>query len=233
MNFAESVERSARRSGADYFGVADLTPVANYVREQGGQFVASYPTAVSVGIVLPAGLVEPLLLTERDNGALITYERYVYDVVNLQLDTIAFDLSKEIERAGYQAIPVAASLRVPGRHFAGTFPHKLAAHLAGLGWIGKSCLLVTPGDGPRVRWCTILTDAPLPTGKPLQRNCGKCNQCVEACPAGAIKGRSFDPEEPRSKRLDVEKCEEYRKSIKESTGVRSCGRCVAACPFGS
>ena len=41
------------------------------------------------------------------------------------------------------------------------FSNKLAAHLAGLGWIGKSCLLITPQVGPRVRWVSVLTEAPL------------------------------------------------------------------------
>ncbi len=33
--------------------------------------------------------------------------------------------------------------------------------MAGLGRIGKSCLLITPEAGPRVHWATVLTDAPM------------------------------------------------------------------------
>lgn len=222
----------AINSGANYFGAADLSPAAKFIREQGGDLPASFPAALSVGITMPSGLVEPLSLEEPEPGALFTYDRYVYQVCNLMLDTITFRLAGEIENTGHRAMPVAASLRVPGKHFAGLFSHKLAAHLAGMGWIGKSCLLITPKDGPRVRWGTVLTDVPLATDRLSERGCGGCNQCVEACPAGALKGRGFDPAEPRSARLDVEKCDEYRNRLAATTGIRTCGKCIAACPFG-
>jgi epoxyqueuosine reductase len=91
----------------------------------------------------------------------------------------------------------------------GLFSHKLVAHLAGLGWIGKSCLLVTLEVGPRVRWASVLTDAPLMAGEPLEERCGECRGCVEVCPVGAFSGRSFFSDEPRAARLDVFKCRYY------------------------
>jgi len=232
MELNRELERMAYSQGAEYFGVADLNPALDFIRNQGGDIPASFPMAVSVGITLPAGLTEPLLNNGEDHGLMVTYDRYVYQVCNLSLDTITFNLSRKIERKGYRAMPVAASLRVPGKYLAGVFPHKLAANLAGMGWIGKSCLLITPKDGPRVRWGTVLTDAPLTAGKPLTRHCGKCKECIQACPAGALKGRHFDPSQSRGERIDVEKCELYRNNLKKITGVRSCGKCIAACPFG-
>ena len=81
---------------------------------------------------------------------------------------------------------------------------KLAAHLSGLGWIGKSCLLVTPDHGPRVRWVTVLTDAPLrPTGAPLEQRCGECTACVDICPVHALTGKPFSPDELREARFDA------------------------------
>lgn len=91
----------------------------------------------------------------------------------------------------------------------GLFSHKLAAHLAGLGWIGKSCLPVTPEAGPRVRWASVLTDAPLAAGEQLEERCGECEACVEVCPAGAFSGRSFFSDEPRAARFDAFKCRYY------------------------
>ncbi|MCK9565162.1 MAG: hypothetical protein M0Q43_03825 [Methanothrix sp.] len=65
------------------------------------------------------------------------------------------------------------------------FSHKLAAHMAGLGWIGKSCLLITPEAGPRVRWASVLTDAPMKaTGYAMAERCGECRKCVDVCPHG-------------------------------------------------
>lgn len=232
MSLLTGLTEITRNAGADYFGVADLTPALDFIREQGGDLPTSFPRAVSVGVVLPYGLTTPLLSHDSDNGVLMTYDRYVYQVCNPMIDQIIMRLAREIEKAGYRAMPVAASLRIKDKYFAGVFSHKLAAHLAGLGWIEKSCLLITPEDGPRVRWGTVLTEAPLETGTALERGCGKCTRCVKACPAGAITGRPFSTGEPRSNRLDVEKCEEYRNSLISTTGARTCGKCLAACPLG-
>ena len=144
------------------------------------------PRAVTIGIVLQDSLVD--LLPEReDYAAAMLYRHNSYDVVNLALDQIALAVANIIQRAGYGALPVPASKRASDEKIAGVFSQKLAAHLAGLGWIGKSCLLVTPDHGPRVRWVTVLTDAPLaPTGSPMEQRCGKCTQCTDACPKKAI-----------------------------------------------
>jgi len=76
----------------------------------------------------------------------------------------------------------------------GLFSHKMAARLTGLGWIGPNYLLITLGIGPRVRWVTVFTDAPLKAGEPMPDRCGDCRLCVETCPPKAFTGRPFDPE---------------------------------------
>lgn len=102
-----------------------------------------------------------------------------------------------------------------------------------MGWIGKSCLLVTPSVGPRVRWASVLTDAPLqPTGLPATQECAGCAECVDICPVGAFTGRPFSADEPREARYDARACETYLKRIDEETGWGVCGLCVAVCPHG-
>src|SRR5665647_251183 len=144
---------------ADYFGVADLSSSYAFILTQGGERVARYPIAVTIGMVLQDSLVN--LLPEEDPAAAILYRHSSYDVVNLALDQIALRVANELQRAGYSAFPVPASKRTSDENICGIFSQKLAAHLAGLGWIGKSCLLITADHGPRVRWVSILTDAPL------------------------------------------------------------------------
>ena len=89
------------------------------------------------------------------------------------------------------AYPIPASQRNGRDRMQSIFSHRMAAHLAGLGWIGKNCCLITPIAGPRVRLVTVLTDAPLPPGSPMDSRCGDCTACVDACPPHAIKGRAF------------------------------------------
>jgi len=74
------------------------------------------------------------------------------------------------------------------------FPHKLAATRAGLGWIGKSSLLVTPEFGPRVRLQTILLKAELLANEPItESRCGTCDACAKACPYGCIHNTLWQP----------------------------------------
>ena len=118
--------------------------------------------------------------------------------------------------------------------------YKLPAHLAGHGWIGKSCLLVTPEYGPRVRFSAVLTDAPLSTGTPMAQQCGDCTVCVDACPVRAFTGRPFQADEPREARFDPIKCEIFRgtdtkigaSQKKERRSIYACGVCVKVCPVG-
>lgn len=82
-----------------------------------------------------------------------------------------------IDKKGYRALPLPAAERIDDERICASFSHKMGASLSGLGWIGKNCLLVTPEHGPRVRWTTILTDAPLePTGNLQEQKCGRCTK---------------------------------------------------------
>jgi epoxyqueuosine reductase len=231
MRLQRKLERQARVMGARFFGVADLIVAQEAIVAQGGEFLAAYPRALSVGIALSDGIVDQLP-RHKEVAVARTYDR-LYDTVNWSLDRIALRLSVTLNERGFQTFLIPASDRVNSENLLGLFSHKLAARLAGLGWIGPSCLLVTPEVGPRVRWVTVLTNAPLETGGSLSDRCGDCQRCVEACPAQAFTGRPFDPDEPREARFDVRRCQEYRIHLRdEISGVRTCGMCVYVCPYG-
>ena len=137
------------------------------------------------------------------------------------------------QRAGYRAMPVPASERMDNDRIRSEFSHKIAANLAGLGWIGKSCLLITPQRGPRVRWATVLTDAPLDTAESrMKSKCGNCTKCVEICPAHAFTGHAFFEGEPRESRFDARACEKYFDKMEEEGSVSICGMCLFVCPHG-
>jgi epoxyqueuosine reductase len=232
MSLADRIWSISEQHGSDYWGVADLTNAQEYILRQGGERVARYPRAVVIGMVLVDTYVN-LLPEQEDPSAHRLYRHYTYDVINTTLDNIALLVANMIQREGYQAFPVPASQRTSNEKIAGPISHKLAAHLAGFGWIGKSCLLVTPDHGPRVRWITILTDAPLqPTGRAMESRCGKCTACVDACPVGAFTGREFHVEEPREARFDAAVCDRYFKDMEKKGKVAACGMCLYSCPYG-
>ncbi|MFQ3579033.1 MAG: tRNA epoxyqueuosine(34) reductase QueG [Bacteroidales bacterium] len=65
---------------------------------------------------------------------------------------------------------------------------KNIAYHAGLGFIGKHSLLITPQFGSYIFISEILTDIILPYDnvKKIESTCGNCTLCTEACPTGAI-----------------------------------------------
>jgi epoxyqueuosine reductase len=233
MEMNQRLHEAAQTWGADFFGVADLSPARDAILAQGGPVLATYPWGISVGIVLMHAIVDQLP-QRADRAVAIGYRQHSYDVINQRLDLLTSNLSSLLQREGHRALPVPAARRVDDERLCAAFSHKLTAHLAGLGWIGKSCLLVTPQVGPRVRWSTVLTDAPLAaTGGPAEERCGACQKCVEICPAQAFTGQPFRAHEPRESRFDAGRCDRYfagMKAVDPETAV--CGLCLYVCPYG-
>jgi epoxyqueuosine reductase QueG len=215
----------------DFFGVADLSNARNFIMVQGGDHIARFPRAISIGIRLPDAVVDELYRHEEPS-AIFSY-RALYNSANSTLDMAALLIAKKTQEAGFKAYPIPASQTVNPRKLEGAFSHKLAAHLAGLGWIGKSCLLITSDCGPRVRLATVLTDAPIEPGNPLSDGCGECRKCVEVCPVGAFTGVSFDPSEPRDVRFRAQLCKDYSDRRERFLGEGLCGLCVYVCPYGA
>ena len=219
--------------GADFFGVADLSPARDAILAQGGPDLSAYPWGISVGIILPHTIVDQL--PGRANRAVaIGYRQHSYEVINQRLDLLTSNLSSALQREGHRALPIPAARRVDDERLCAAFSHKMTAHLAGLGWIGKSCLLVTPQVGPRVRWSTVLADAPLEaTGGPMEERCGACRQCVEICPVQAFTGQPFRVNEPRESRYDAARCDRYFAEMKAGDPETAvCGLCLYVCPYG-
>ncbi|MCG0275151.1 MAG: epoxyqueuosine reductase [Thermosediminibacteraceae bacterium] len=173
------------------------------------------------------------ILDDISSGPTPTYYHH-YQTVNTLLDQITLRASSLIQSWGYKALAVPASQIIDHKESLGFFPHKTAATRAGLGWIGKSALLVTKKFGPRVRLATILTDMPLPEGTPVEESgCGSCMVCVKSCPGGAIRGENWFPGIERSRLFDHKAC---TACMKEKFGHISpglvCGICVSRCPWG-
>jgi epoxyqueuosine reductase QueG len=233
MDIDDEIKKIAGIWGIDFYGVSDLAPAREAILAQGGPVTASYPRAVSAGIRLLDTIVDQLP-NASERAVAINYRHHGYDLVNQRLDLFISRVSGLIQRGGHKALPVPASRRVDNERICGLFSHKLAAHQAGLGWIGKNCLLITPEAGPRVRWASVLTDAPLQvTGKPMDERCGTCSQCVEICPVKAFTGMAFIESDTREKRFDAAKCDRYFEAKrKKDAETAVCGLCLYICPHG-
>ncbi len=234
MQLEKQIKEIAFEHGWDYCGFADLTKYHLYMEGFCGAFIRQFPRAVSLVIRLSDAVVDAIEGQEQDK--ILSFHYYNYYAVDYLQDTGAVKIAHKIERSGYRAYPVPASFGIYKNRLVGLVSHKLVARLAGLGWIGKNGLLLTPEDGPRVRLSTVLTDAPLKTGKIMESGCHTCQICTQACPAGAIKGHEFSESEADFYRIDPLKCYDYMENRKNAWDIeieRSvCGLCVAVCPYG-
>lgn len=96
---------------------------------------------------------------------------------------IADGLRRELNRAGAKAEILIDDNRLVDR---------AAAARAGVGWLGRSTMLLTPGHGPWLLVGSVVTDAMLEVTTPMKRGCGTCVACVPACPTGAITPAGLD-----------------------------------------
>jgi epoxyqueuosine reductase len=110
------------------------------------------------------------------------------------------------------------------------------AALAGIGWQGKSTMLLVPGAGPWVLLGAIATSLELEPGQALKKSCGSCTRCIEACPTGAISAEGGE--------VDARLCISYHTienrgaiphQVREGMGDRvfGCDDCLDACPVGA
>lgn len=234
MHLEKRLTDMALAHGWDYCGFADLTSFHTYLNSFCGPFIKQFPRAVSLVIRLSNAVVDNIEEQERDK--ILSFHNYNYYAIDYLQDTGTAKMANYLERSGWRAYPVPASYGVYQERLAALVSHKLVARAAGLGWIGKNGLFLTTHEGPRVRLASILTDAPLKTGQPMESACHNCRICQLACPAGAIKGREFNESEADCERLDPAKCFAFMENRKKEWGLeieRSvCGMCVAVCPFG-
>lgn len=159
-----------------------------------------------------------------------------YFIIDRQLQTIQKALVRQLRFAGWHALAIPPDSHRFDNSFISRlyplFPHKTAATCAGLGWVGKSGLLINNKFGPRLNWATVLTDAPLEiSALPiLESRCGECRRCVVSCPAGAISDMHWRRVDSYQNMIDIDKCAgQLKKNIKKF-GNADCGLCIKNCP---
>ena len=68
-----------------------------------------------------------------------------------------------------------------------------AAKACGLGEMGLNGKVINKKYGPFMRYCFIITDAPLECDEALTETvCDKCGACIEACPGNAVSENGLD-----------------------------------------
>ncbi len=110
------------------------------------------------------------------------------------------------------------------------------AAASGMGWLGKSTMLLVPGFGPWVLLGAIATDLQIAPDEPVRKTCGSCTRCIVACPTGAIS--------PQGHVVDARLCISYHtienrgpipRELRAKFGdwIFGCDACLDACPPGA
>ncbi len=224
----EKILHNAKKWGADLIGIADTAPFLN-METRPENLVHGFPRAISIAVQLSHGIIDPIVETPTE-----LYSQH-YQRVNALLDNIACRVGSFIQNNGGKALPIPASQILCEERFVSYISHKAVAINAGLGWQGKSLLLVTPQYGPRIRLVSILTDLELPADPPIKNRCGKCTKCTEACPAGAIKNVSTTLHySSRNEAIDFNSCVDHLNKVAGHGHIAPyiCGVCISSCPWG-
>lgn len=225
MEYQNEIRMFLLREGASEVGFTHLDDDARKLLLSEYQTVGEMKYAVSIAVKLSDAVIDTI--TDKPTHAYFHH----YRTVNALLDRLALRTGQYIEERGFRYLPVAASQSING--YQGMFPHKIAARLSGLGDIGNNALFISKKYGARVRLATVLTDMPFVREAEAGGACIGCGKCAALCPAMAISGEAFDPQNPTKSLVDRAACSAYMKQHFQKIGRGSvCGICIRCCPMG-
>ena len=216
----------------DYiYGFADLRGLLH-------KSFSGFRYGISIGKKLDDGIIENL----KDGPTLEYYHHYNF--VNHELAELTGKIDSDLQLEKINSKPIVPTISLRSKEneeylksLTYDISHKMVATRAGLGWIGKTDLLISRQFGPRLRLVTILLEKdPGCSAKPIEKSkCGDCSICVSKCPAKAANGMLWNTNIHRDLFFNAFKCREMcGKLAKQMLNIdeRICGLCVNACPIG-
>jgi len=208
--------------GAALVGFADLSELYADVRYH-------LPRGISI-----AAAIDPHVIAHIAAGPTREYFDE-YNRANALLNGLAGLAADYLAGLGYRVRAIESTVAyIDPRTCSAPFQHKTVATRAGLGWIGKDAMLITREYGSAVRLASVLTDAELPVGRPINRShCGACRACVDACPGAAIRGVNWQVGMYREELYDASICREACLELAGKVGIDRtiCGICIHVCPW--
>lgn len=174
---------------------------------------------------LPQSVETVERLKTKDKAYIARYAlgRDYHKLIRKRLMQLAKKVEQKVGDHGYRAFVDSAPIL-----------ERQIAEQAGMGWIGKNTLLLTPKAGSWFLLGEIFTNLPLPVDKPTAtRHCGSCTACLTQCPTDAFV-------EPWV--LDAGKCISYLtiehkgpipEALRSKMGNRifGCDDCQLVCPW--
>lgn len=215
------------------FGIAkfssvynDLMPVQqenvkNTLKEQFYNFMDT-GSIISLGIFYTSDIID--CINVEKNGKIDMDRWNLYSDEYQHLNKMLKEIGKEIADT-FNGIAYPPTTETPAEqiknvkdYYHKTISHRLIAEYAGIGWRGKSELIITENRGPAVRFASVLINIPIIQGSKIKSKCGDCTACLEAC--HFLKNK--------------QNLEDYRENCRKfifTLGLKHdiCGRCIKAC----
>ncbi len=205
MVTSQDIKAAAKRMGADIVGIGSIDRWSTApIQMDPKQIMPKAKSIICLGFrVLRGSLRGVEEGTYFSNYSAMGYGGITY----LYMPMTVINLSKMIEDAGYEAVPMGhqSDWRAidnlgymkknysrpvePGKAAPDVMINlRIAAFLCGLGEIGYSKMLLTPEFGPRVRVGIIITELELEPDPIMEPGtlCNRCMACVRECPGGCI-----------------------------------------------
>jgi len=202
---AAEVKAAAKRMGADIVGIGSIDRWSTApIQMDPKQIMPNAKSVIAMGFrVLRGSLRGVEEGTYFSNYSAMGYGGITY----LYMPMTVINLSKMIEDAGYEAVPMGHQSDwraidnngylkkgysrpvAPGKAAPDVMISlRIAGFLCGLGEIGYSKMLLTPEFGPRLRVGIIITDLELEPDPIMEPGtlCNRCMACVRECPGGCI-----------------------------------------------
>ncbi|WP_460757692.1 tRNA epoxyqueuosine(34) reductase QueG [Marinomonas epiphytica] len=174
---------------------------------------------------LPQSVATVERLQTKDKAYIARYAlgRDYHKLIRKRLTQLAKRIENAVGEHGYRAFVDSAPIL-----------ERQVAEQAGMGWIGKNTLLLTPKGGSWFLLGEVFTNLPLPVDPPTKtKHCGSCSACLTQCPTDAFV-------EPWV--LDAGKCISYLtiehkgpipEPLRAKMGNRifGCDDCQLVCPW--
>ena len=205
MITSQDIKAAAKRLGADIVGIGSIDRWSTApIQMDPKQIMPNAKSIICMGFRVFRGSLRGIEEgTYFSNYSAMGYGGITY----LYMPMTVINLSKMIEDAGYEAVPMGHQsdwrgidnfgyMRkdwsrpvAPGKAAPDVMLNlRIAGFLCGLGEIGYSKMLLTPEYGPRLRVGIIITDLELEADPIMEPGtlCNKCKACVRECPGGCI-----------------------------------------------
>lgn len=191
MSITDELREIAFGKGMYYFGTA---PISRWDHAPKGfkpqDLLPSAKSVIVVGRPIPKGTVQANNNSyENKRHGIFTYMLFGYDKVSDFIENALWDMNKYMENIDANTFMIPASVGREEEGMFGMFSNRHAAVATGLAEFGWNGVALTPDNGPRVRWGSVITSLELEysemlyKGKPL---CSQCGHCIKICPVNAL-----------------------------------------------